>query len=69
VPGDTLLVMSEHHPSEPPAQFRYAVGAGLGLLIGGAVGLFLGDDKFLAAAIFGIAVGIVVAYFVKFLSP
>jgi hypothetical protein len=61
--------MSEHHNPEPPAQYRYAVGAGLGLLVGGAVGLFLGDDKFLASAIFGVAVGIVVAYFVKFLRP
>jgi hypothetical protein len=61
--------MSEHHNPEPPAQYRYAVGAGLGLLIGCAVGLFLGEDTFLAAAIFGIAVGIVVAYFAKFLSP
>ena len=61
--------MSEHHPPEPPAQFRYAVGAGLGLLIGGAVGLFIDEDVFLASAIFGVAVGIVVAYFAKFIKP
>jgi hypothetical protein len=58
--------MSEHHPPEPPATYTYAVGAGLGLLIGAAVGLFAGDgDLFLPAALLGIGIGIVVAFLVK----
>lgn len=53
----------EHEPHEPPAKFSYAVGAGLGLLVGGAVGLFL--DHFLLDALFGVAIGLVVAYIVR----
>ena len=60
--------MSEEHENhEPPAKFSYAVGAGLGLLIGGAVGLFM--DAFLLDAAFGIAIGLVVAYLVRELKP
>ena len=55
--------MSEHESHEPPAQFSYAVGAGLGLLVGGTVGLFL--DRFLIDALFGVAIGLVVAYIVR----
>jgi len=61
--------MDSHQNPEPPAQFRYAVGAGLGLLVGGAVGLFLDGDYFLPAAILGVAVGIVVAFFATFTKP
>ena len=57
----------EHKNHEPPALFSYAVGAGLGLLVGGTVGLFL--DKFLLDAVFGIAIGVVVAYLVRTLKP
>ena len=57
--------MSEHHPPEPSAVYTYAVGAGLGLLVGGAVGLFAGDDLFLPAALLGAGIGIVVAFLVK----
>ncbi len=57
----------EHEVAEPPAKFSYAVGAGLGLLIGGTVGLFM--DKFLLDAVFGIAIGLVVAYIVRTLKP
>ena len=53
----------EHEQHEPPAKFSYAVGAGLGLLVGGAVGLFL--DHFLLDALFGVAIGLVVAYIVR----
>ena len=59
--------MSEHENHEPPAKYSYAVGAGLGLLIGGAVGLF--TDTFLVDAILGVAIGLVVTYLVKFLRP
>lgn len=59
--------MSEHQNPQPPAAFSYAVGAGLGLLIGGAVGLF--TDNFLLDAILGIAIGLVVTYLVLFLKP
>jgi hypothetical protein len=56
--------MSEEHEQHvPPAQFSYAVGAGLGLLVGGTVGLFL--DHFLIDALFGVAIGLVVAYIVR----
>ena len=57
--------MSEHHPPEPSAVYTYAVGAGLGLLVGGTVGLFAGDDLFLPAALLGAGIGIVVAFLVK----
>ena len=57
--------MTEHHTPEPPAQYSYAVGAGLGLLIGGGVGLFLDEDKFLPLAVIGLAIGLVVAYLVR----
>ncbi len=57
--------MSEHHPPEPSATYTYAVGAGLGLLVGGAVGLFTGDDLFLPGALLGAGIGVVVAFFVK----
>ena len=59
--------MSEHENHEPPPKYSYSVGAGLGLLIGGAVGLF--RDEFLIDAILGIAIGLVVTYLVKFLRP
>ncbi len=60
--------MSEEHENhEPPAKFSYAVGAGLGLLVGGAVGLFM--DHFLLDALFGVAIGLVVAYLVRELKP
>jgi hypothetical protein len=59
--------MSEHENHEPPAKYSYSVGAGLGLLIGGAIGLF--TDSFLIDAILGIAIGLVVTYLVKFLRP
>ncbi len=55
--------MTEHENHEPPARFSYAVGAGLGLLVGGAIGLFM--DHFLIDAVFGIAIGLVVAYMVR----
>ena len=61
----TLRGMTEHHTPEPPAQYSYAVGAGLGLLIGGGVGLFLDEDKFLPLAVIGLAIGLVVAYLVR----
>jgi hypothetical protein len=59
--------MGEHQPPEPPATYTYAVGAGLGLLIGGAVGLFAGDgnDLFLPGVLLGAGIGIVVAFLVK----
>jgi hypothetical protein len=57
--------MSEHHPPEPSSTYTYAVGAGLGLLVGGAVGLFAGDDLFLPAALLGAGFGIVGAFLVK----
>ena len=57
--------MSEHHPPEPPSSYTYAVGAGLGILIGGAVGLFAGDNYFLPAAILGAGIGIVLAFLVR----
>lgn len=57
--------MSEHQPPEPSPVYTYAVGAGLGLLVGGAVGLFAGDDLFLPAALLGAGIGIVVAFLVK----
>lgn len=56
--------MSENR--EPPAEFRYAVGAGLGLLVGGAVGLFV--DQFLSGVLIGVAGGIVVAFFAGFIK-
>jgi len=59
--------MSEHENHEPPAKYSYAVGAGLGLLIGGAVGVF--TDTFLIDAILGVAIGLIVTYLVKFLRP
>jgi len=59
--------MSERKNPEPPARFNYAVGAGLGLLIGGAVGLFTGN--FLIDALLGIAIGVVVAYLVRTIRP
>jgi hypothetical protein len=59
--------MTEHENHEPPAKFSYAVGAGLGLLIGGAIGLF--NDHFLIDAVFGIAIGLVVSYIVRTLKP
>ncbi len=58
---------SEHEGHEPPAKFSYAVGAGLGLLVGGAIGLF--TDHFLLDAAFGVAIGLVVAYLVRELKP
>jgi hypothetical protein len=57
--------MSEHQPPEPSATYTYAVGAGLGLLIGGAVGLFSGDDLFLPAALLGTGIGVLGAFLVK----
>ncbi|MDX6231887.1 MAG: hypothetical protein QOH68_855 [Nocardioidaceae bacterium] len=57
--------MSEHQPPEPSATYTYAVGAGLGLLVGGAVGLFAGDDLFLPAALLGAGIGVVVSFLVK----
>lgn len=57
----------EHEAHEPPAKFSYAVGAGLGMLIGGAVGLFM--DQFLLDAAFGVAIGLVVAFLVRELKP
>ena len=57
--------MSEHHSPEPSSTYTYAVGAGLGLLVGGAIGLFAGDDLFLPAALLGAGIGIVVAFLVK----
>jgi hypothetical protein len=59
--------MTEHENHVPPAKFSYAVGAGLGLLIGGAIGLF--KDHFLLDAVFGIAIGLVVSYIVRTLKP
>ena len=56
--------MSEHQPPEPSATYTYAVGAGLGLLVGGAVGLFAGD-LFLPGALLGAGIGVVVAFLVK----
>ena len=41
------------------------MGAGLGLLVGGAVGLFAGDNLFLPAALLGAGIGVVVAFLVK----
>ncbi|MCW2830487.1 MAG: hypothetical protein JWP31_1179 [Aeromicrobium sp.] len=61
--------MSDHQNREPSAQFRYAAGAGLGLLIGAAVGLFLDRDVFLPAALIGMAIGLVVAYVAQFTKP
>ena len=58
-----------HQNHEPPAQFRYAVGIGLGVLIGGAVGLFVDNDQFLAFALAGAAAGLLLSYFAKFLRP
>ncbi len=58
--------MSEHESHEPPARFSYAVGAGLGLLVGGAVGLFM--DRFVLDALLGVAMGLVVAYIVRTLK-
>jgi hypothetical protein len=57
--------MSEHHPPEPSATYTYAVGAGLGLLVGVVIGLFAGDNLFLPAALLGAGIGIVVAFLVK----
>ena len=59
--------MSEHHPPEPSATYTYAVGAGLGLLVGVAVGLFTGDggDLVLPAALLGAGIGVVVSFLVK----
>lgn len=57
---------SEHENHEPPAKFSYAVGAGLGLLIGGAIGLFIGNFPLNAG--FGVAIGLVVAYLVRALK-
>ena len=60
--------MSEEHENhEPPEKYSYAVGAGLGLLVGGAIGLF--TDQFLIDAILGVAIGLVVTYLVRFLRP
>lgn len=53
----------EHEHAVPPAKFSYAVGAGLGLLGGGAVGLFIGN--FPLNAVFGLAFGLVIAYIVR----
>jgi hypothetical protein len=57
--------MSEHHEPEPPTTFTYAVGAGLGLLVGAGIGLFIGDSYFLAAALLGAGIGVVVAFLVR----
>ncbi|MGA8986876.1 hypothetical protein [Aeromicrobium sp.] len=57
--------MTEHHSPEPPSSFTYAVGVGLGALIGGAVGLFLGGNYFLPSLLIGAAVGIIVSHLVK----
>jgi hypothetical protein len=59
----------EHHNPEPPSEYTYAVGAGLGLLVGAAVGLFAGGDRFLLFAGLGIVAGLAVAYLVKLLRP
>ena len=61
--------MSEHGNPQPPTAFRYAAGIGLGVIIGGAVGLFVDEDVFLPAAVIGAAVGLLVAYFVRFTRP
>lgn len=63
--------MSEHENHEPPAKYSYAVGAGLGVLIGGAVGLLAGASgvSFLIDAVLGVAIGLIVTYLVKFLRP
>ena len=57
--------MSEHRPPEPSSTYTYAVGTGLGLLVGGAVGLIVGENLFLPAALLGAGIGIVVAFLVK----
>ena len=59
--------MSEHENHAPPAPFSYAVGAGLGMLVGGAIGLAM--DHFLLDAAFGIAIGLVITYIVRTLKP
>ena len=59
--------MSEHQNHEPPAPYRFAVGAGLGMIIGLAVGLFA--DQPIAGALIGLAVGIICAYGAKFIKP
>jgi len=45
---------------EPPAPYRYAIGAGLGLLVGAVVGAVV--HRPFAAIVIGVAAGLVLAY-------
>jgi len=59
--------MSEHQNHEAPEEYTYVVGAGLGLLGGVVVGLFM--DQVLPAVLIGMAFGVVVAWGVRLLKP
>lgn len=59
--------MSEHENHEAPKEYTYVVGAGLGLLGGVIVGLFMGEV--IPAVMIGMVVGIVIAWGVRLLKP
>ncbi len=59
--------MSEHENHEAPKEYTYVVGAGLGLLGGVIVGLFMGEV--IPAVLIGMVVGIVIAWGVRLLKP
>lgn len=59
--------MSEPQNHEAPKEYSYAVGAGLGLLGGVAVGLFINDV--VPAVMIGVVFGVVAAWGVRLLKP
>jgi hypothetical protein len=59
--------MSEHQNHEAPKEYTYVVGAGLGLLGGVIVGLFM--DEIVPAVLIGVVVGIVIAWGVRLFKP
>lgn len=50
---------------EPPAPYRYAIGAGLGLIVGAIVGAMV--HRPVAAIVIGVAVGLAAAYILSVL--
>ncbi|MGZ5367169.1 hypothetical protein [Aeromicrobium sp.] len=59
--------MSTHENHEAPKEYTYVVGAGLGLLGGVIVGLFM--DEIVPGVLIGVVVGIVIAWGVRLLKP
>jgi len=59
--------MSEHQNHETSKEYTYVVGAGLGIVGGVIVGLFMKDV--VPAVLIGMVFGIVVAWGVRLLKP